>query len=336
VSPAAPVSTPATVLRGRYAPSPTGELHLGNASTALLAWLSVRARGGRFVLRVEDLDPRRSRPALVPRILSDLVWLGLDWDEGPDRGGDCGPYDQASRRASHRAALKRLIDAGRVYPCFCSRRDVAAAASAPHGPGDEPRYAGTCRGLDPGEARRRLAAGARHAFRFGDEAGDGERFTDLVRGPQAPGPCGDFVVFRSDGVPAYQLAVVVDDAAMRITEVVRGADLLDSTPRQLRLFRALDLTPPAFGHVPLLLGPDGVRLSKRHRGITLRELRESGWGSAALLGRLALALGLRSDPGPVRAAQLLEGFAVERLKGVPPEIVVDPATWKHDVTMGGP
>jgi len=326
---AASVSARATAPRGRFAPSPTGEIHLGNASTALVSWLSVRARGGRFVLRVEDLDPRRSRPELVPRILADLAWLGLDWDEGPDRGGSHGPYEQSSRAGAHRAALDRLIEAGGVYPCFCSRRDVAAAASAPHGPGDEPRYPGTCRELDLDAARRRVAAGARHAFRFRQPHGECARFTDLVRGALTGEPGGDFVVFRSDGVPAYQLAVVVDDAAMDITEVVRGGDLVDSTPRQLQLFRALGLRAPEYGHVPLLLGPDGARLSKRHCGTTLDELRRAGWSAEAVVGRLAFALELRPDPRPVPAAALVEGFAVERLRGVAPQLVVDPADWQR-------
>ena len=315
--------------RGRYAPSPTGELHVGNASTALLAWLSVRARGGEFVIRVEDLDRNRARPELVGRILDDLRWLGLDWDEGPDRGGPHGPYEQGARSALYAAAFERLRRTEQVYPCFCSRRDVAAAASAPQGAGDEIPYPGTCRALAPEAARRRVEAGERHSWRF--HAGAGVGFTDFVRGrfgdrEEDEGP-GDFVVLRADGVAAYQLAVVVDDAAMRITEVVRGDDLLPSTVKQLLLYRALELEPPSFGHVPLLLGPDGVRLAKRHASSSLSELRERGLSAEQGVGRLAAALGLRPDARPVSAAALVPGFDLARLVAAPSGIVVDPASW---------
>lgn len=315
--------------RGRYAPSPTGEIHLGNASSALLAWLSIRARRGTFVMRIEDLDANRARPGLARRILDDLAWLGLDWDEGPDRGGASAPYDQRSRHALHREAFSRLREAGRLYPCFCSRKDVAAAASAPQTPGEERRYPGTCRGLGPEEVRRRLAAGARHAWRFrvDDDAPSG--FDDLVWGRWGDDrpPPGDFVVWRSDEVPAYQLAVVVDDAAMGITEVVRGADLLSSTARQRLLFAALGHEPPAFGHVPLLLGTDGVRLSKRHQGVTLRELREKGLAPERIVGWLAGLLGLRPSAEPVPAAALVRGFSLDRLRPAPDGLVVDPTAW---------
>ncbi len=315
-------------LRGRYAPSPTGELHLGNASSALLAWLSIRARDGCFVMRLEDLDRNRVRRGLAEQILQELSWLGLDWDEGPDRGGPHGPYDQGRRAPQYEQAFARLRESGRVYPCFCSRRDVAAAASAPQAPGDELRYPGTCRDLDPRHAAERVAAGERHAWRFRVDPGDRPRFVDLVHGPwDGSAPPGDFVVYRADTMPAYQLAVVVDDAAMRITEVVRGDDLLNSTAKQLLLFEALGLTPPAFGHVPLLLGPDGVRLSKRHRGITVRELREAGLSAERIVGRLAHLLGLQGQPGAMRPAQLVEGFHLARLRSAGTGIVVDPRGW---------
>ena len=315
--------------RGRYAPSPTGELHLGNASTALLAWLSVRAHGGAFVIRVEDLDRNRARPELVARILDDLRWLGLDWDEGPDRGGPHAPYAQDARGGLYAAAFERLREAERVYPCFCSRRDVAAAASAPQGAGDEIPYPGTCRTLPPDLALRRVEAGERHSWRFRTGAPVG--FTDLVRGRygdrEEDGEPGDFVVLRADGLAAYQLAVVVDDAAMRISEVVRGDDLLPSTLKQLLLYRALELEPPSFGHVPLLLGPDGVRLAKRHDSSTLASLRERGVSAQQVLGRLAAALGLQTEARPVAADTLVPGFDLSRLPAAREGIVVDPATW---------
>jgi glutamyl-tRNA synthetase len=316
--------------RGRYAPSPTGELHLGNASSALLAWLSIRARGGSFVMRMEDLDRNRVRPQLARQILGDLEWLGLDWDEGPDRGGPHAPYEQWQRLELYAAAFRGLRRDERLYPCFCSRRDIAAAVSAPQAPGDELRYPGTCRDLDPGEAADRVERGDRHAWRFRVDGG-GPAFDDLVRGRwggPSEAPPGDFVVYRADGVPAYQLAVVVDDAAMGIDEVVRGDDLLASTVRQLLLFRAMDREPPRFGHVPLLLGTDGVRLSKRHLGVTLRELRERGLSASEVVGRLACLLGLRPEPKPVRAAELVPGFVLDSQRAAPDGIVCDPTDWR--------
>ena len=313
-------------VRGRFAPSPTGEVHLGNASSALLAWLSARAQGGALVMRIEDLDRPRVRPGLAERILDDLAWLGLDWDEGPDRGGPCAPYDQASRLPSHREALESLRSRGRLYPCFCSRKDVAAAASAPQAPGDELRYPGTCRALPAAEALGRVAAGERHAWRFRVDEGEPPVVDDLVHGPWGAGEPtpGDFVVWRSDGGPAYQLAVVVDDAAMRITEVVRGDDLLPSATRQLLLFAALGHTPPRFGHVPLLLGPDGVRLSKRHAGVTLREAREAGLAPGRVVGGLARLLGLRPTPEPLPPGALLDGFSLARVTPRPAGLRVRP------------
>ncbi len=324
------VSTPRASPRGRFAPSPTGDVHLGNAASALVAWLSVRSRGGSLVLRVEDLDRDRSRSEFTGRILADLAWLGLDWDEGPDRGGPHAPYDQGSRAAHYRAALDRLLAGGRLYPCFCSRKEIAAAASAPQEPGDQPYYPGTCRALEAEQSRRRIASGERHAWRFRVDPCAQPEFVDLVRGAWRAGawPCGDFVVHRSDGVAAYQLAVVVDDAAMGIDEVVRGDDLLPSTPRQLLLYEALGFRPPAFGHVPLWLGPDGVRLSKRHRGTTLAELRDAGLEAPVVVGRLAHRLGLLPAVAPARAADLVAGFAWGKIRPAPAGIVVDPAGWR--------
>ena len=311
--------------RGRFAPSPTGRIHLGNASSALLAWLSVRSRNGRLVMRIEDLDPRRSRADRVDEILHDLRWLGLDWDEGPGEGGPHAPYNQGARGSDYHAAFQKLREDGFLYACFCSRKDIAAAASAPQGPDAERRYGGACRRLDPGEAARRVAAGERHAWRFRVEPEHALRFDDLVCGPSGSAePPGDFVVHRSDGVPAYQLAVVVDDAAMEIEEVVRGCDLLSSTPDQLILFDALGLPAPRYGHVPLLMGPDGARLSKRHGGITLRELREGGVSAHAVLGYLARLVGLRPEAAPSSPQELLPGFELGKLADWPREVDVDP------------
>jgi len=301
--------------RGRFAPSPTGPLHLGNARTALLAWLAARAVRGTLVMRVEDLDPPRVRPGMEARIIDELRWLGLDWDEGPDLGGGLGPYRQSERAGRYQAALARLRQAGLVYPCFCSRAEIAAAAQAPHGPADEgPRYPGTCRELPAAEAARR-AEERRPAWRLRVEPGQ-VRFEDAVHGPCCFEPAaatGDFVVMRADGVAAYQLAVVVDDAAMEITDVVRGDDLLPSTARQLLLSSALGLPRPRFAHVPLVVGADGERLAKRTGARSLGELRERGVAPEVLVGQLAASCGLVEEGRRCSAAELVAGFSWGRL-----------------------
>jgi glutamyl-tRNA synthetase len=281
--------------RGRYAPSPTGRLHLGNARTALLAWLDTRSRGGAFIMRIEDLDRARVPAGAEQDVLDDLAWLGLDWDEGPDRGGPFAPYRQSERAARYDAAIDRLLADGRAFPCACSRADVARAAQAPHeDDADGPRYPGTCRGLPADDVRARAAAqGRAPAIRF---AGGAERidFVDEVHGP-VPADAGgvdDFVLRRADGMAAYQLAVVVDDTAMEVTRVVRGDDLLRSTPRQLALYRALGLPTPAFAHVPLVLAPSGERLAKRTRPEVIADLRARGVTPAAVVGALAASAGL--------------------------------------------
>jgi glutamyl-tRNA synthetase len=265
---------------------------------------------------MEDLDRPRVVPGTAGRILDDLRWMGLDWDDEP--------IAQSDRLGLYDAAFETLRTAGRIYPCFCSRRDIAAAASAPQAPGDETPYPGTCRSLPASAVAERLAAGRAHAWRFRVEPEQLEAFDDLVRGRTTPEPgaVGDFVVRRADGVPAYQLAVVVDDAAMGIDEVVRGGDLLASTPRQLLLYRALGDRPPRFAHVPLLLGPDGVRLSKRHAGVTLAELRDAGWTAGRVNGLLASVLGLAPSERDALPKDLVEGFSIARLADVPAEIIV--------------
>jgi glutamyl-tRNA synthetase len=306
------------VIRGRFAPSPTGLLHLGNARTALLAWLHARAAGGAFVMRVEDLDPGRVKPGLMERQLDDLRWLGLDWDEGPPVGGAFGPYLQTQRTAMYDDATRRLARQGRLFACSCTRRDLAAAASAPHGAGDEgPRYPGTCRHR-PADA---WLPGAHPppreamALRYRVEP-QTVCFHDLLLGRSCFDPAadaGDFVVRRKDGVAAYQLAVVVDDAAMRITHVVRGADLLPSTARQLLLYRDLELDAPAFLHVPLMIGEDGERLAKRHGAVSLADAREAGIAPERVVGWLAATCGLGRQDGEATARELVARWSVERI-----------------------
>ena len=268
--------------RGRLAPSPTGLLHLGHARTFWTAYERARRAGGALVLRDEDLDPHRSRAEFAARALEDLRWLGIEWQEGPDVGGPFAPYAQSLRRGLYLGAWARLAAAGLIYPCACSRRDLARAAAAPHegphAPADEPLYPGTCRppaGARPPSADR--PAGANWRFRVPD--GEEVVFFDLGRGRQAfvaGRDFGDFVVWRRDDVPAYQLACAVDDGAMRVTEVVRGADLLKSTARQLLIMRALQCAPPAYYHCDLVTDERGHRLAKRHDALSLRHLRAAG------------------------------------------------------------
>jgi glutamyl-tRNA synthetase len=305
--------------RGRFAPSPTGPLHLGNARTALLSWLAAQAADGDWLMRVEDLDGPRVRQGLEGRILDELRWLGLDWDEGPDLGGDVGPYRQSQLGARYAEALKALRAVRRAYPCFCSRAEIAAAVAAPHGPADEgPRYPGTCRGLPPAELTRRLGE-RRPAWRLVVEPGE-VVFEDGVHGRCAydvAATTGDFVVMRADGIAAYQLAVAVDDAAMGVTDVVRGDDLLPSTARQLLVYQALGLTPPRFAHVPLVVGEDGERLAKRHGALSLGELRGRGVDPRAVVGLLASLSGLVAPGTRCWPKELVDGFELARLPRTP-------------------
>jgi len=260
--------------RGRIAPSPTGLLHLGHARTFWTAQQRARERNGILVLRNEDLDTARCKPEFVSAMYEDLRWFGFEWQEGPDRGGPFAPYSQSERIDLYKAAFDKLLAGNFIYPCSCSRKDLQSAASAPHDADDEIIYPGTCRHNQKSQIKNQ-----KFAYRFLVPDGEIISFTDGHFGPQqfvAGKDFGDFVVWRQDGIPAYQLAVVVDDAAMQITEVVRGADLLLSTARQMLLYRALGLTPPAFYHCPLMLDENGQRLAKRHDALSLRTLRAQG------------------------------------------------------------
>ncbi len=268
--------------RGRLAPSPTGHLHIGHARTFWTAQQRAAEAQGLMVLRSDDIDAARAKMAFAEAMIEDLRWLGLRWQEGPDCGGPFGPYEQSKRRSFYQAAFEQLQAAGRVYPCRCTRKDVLGALQAPHATDEGPIYPGTCRPNPEGRISHdanRPPAAAKLNWRFRVPDGETIEFVDGGFGPQrfvAGRDFGDFVVWRHDDVPSYQLSVVVDDAAMRITEVVRGADLLLSTARQLLLYRALGCAPPAFYHCPLVTDEAGVRLAKRHDSLSLRMLRQQG------------------------------------------------------------
>jgi len=298
------------VYRGRFAPSPTGDLHLGSVATAVVAWLSARAAGGRLVLRVEDIDTPRVVTGSEARQLDDLRWLGLDWDEGPDVGGPAGPHRQSERSARYEDALSRLAARDLLYRCDCSRAEIAAVASAPHAGEEGPRYPGTCRDLGMRERAWKRPPAIRLRVREGtitvDDLLQGRLVQDVAR------EVGDFVLKRGDGVYAYQLACVVDDLAMDVTEVVRGVDLLGSTPRQVLLAELLGGRAPIFAHVPLVVAADGARLAKRAPGVTVRDHREAGRQPGDVIALVAQMLGL--SVGRTLAA-LLDGFDRRALAG---------------------
>jgi glutamyl-tRNA synthetase len=293
---------------GRFAPSPTGPLHLGNLRTALVAWLFARSTESRFVVRMEDLDRVTASRENERAQLADLAALGLDWDGEVVR--------QSDRFALHRAALARLTDAGLTYPCYCTRREIRDAAQAPHDDAPEGAYPGTCRALTAEQRREREDAGRSPAVRLRVEPGTRISFEDRICGPTTGG-VDDFVLARNDGIPAYNLAVVVDDADQGVEEVVRGDDLLSSTPRQIHLARLLGLPEPAYAHIPLVLGPDGARLAKRHGAVTLDDLRERHLGPDDVRSLLAASLDLAAPGERVTTAQLRRRFAPAKLPREP-------------------
>lgn len=302
--------------RGRLAPSPTGELHLGGAATFLAAWLDARSLGGSLVMRVEDIDGPRVVAGSEGRILADLRWLGLDWDEGPDVGGGSGPYRQSERQGRYEEALARLASSGQTYLCDCSRAEIARVASAPHAGEEGPRYPGTCRAWGMVTRAFKRPPAVRFAVPEGAEIG----FEDGVYGPQREAvnaAVGDFVLRRGDGVFAYQLAVVVDDLAMGVRRVVRGADLLPSTARQILLIGALGGEAPAYVHAPLVVGPDGARLAKRSRGVPVADQRAAGRTPEQVVGALGWLLGLKGDDDPCAARALLGLYSPGRLRRAP-------------------
>lgn len=279
-------------VRVRFAPSPTGKLHVGGARTAIYNWAFARANHGTFILRIDDTDPTRSTDENTQVILRAMRWLGLDWDEGPEVGGDFGPYRQTDRMDLYRQAAQRLWDEGKAYPCFCTPEKLAAdkkAAQERHDPFQG--YQRTCRNIDPAEARRRIDAGEPYTLRIKVPLDRGDVVVhDAVHGDVTfdANTLDDFIIFRSDGTPTYNFATVVDDAAMGITHVIRGDDHLSNTPRQIMVYEALGAPVPTFAHISMILGPDGKKLSKRHGATSVEEYRDAGYLSDAFVNYLAL------------------------------------------------
>lgn len=313
----------------RFAPSPTGELHLGNVRTALFSLLWARRAGGRFVLRVEDTDVARTTQEHMAALERDLMWLGLEWDEGPGRDGAHGPYRQSERGSLYAPLLARLEQEDGAYPCFCSSTELELSRRAQLAAGRPPRYAGTCAALDASERAARRAAGARATLRFRVPADRLLQFDDLVHGPQRVdcAHIGDFVIRREDGTPAFFFANAVDDSLMQVTHVLRGEDHLANTPRQLLVLEALSLRAPHYGHLPLLTGADGSPLSKRNGAQSVRELRTAGYGALAicnLLYRLGHASG---EHGNLTLAEMAQYFDPGRLQRASAHF--DPVQLRH-------
>jgi nondiscriminating glutamyl-tRNA synthetase len=323
-------------LRVRFAPSPTGSLHLGNARTALFNWLVARKAGGTLVLRVEDTDTERQTEGSEEQILEDLRWLGLDWDEGPDKGGSFGPYRQSERRELYAAAAERLLEKGKAYRCFCTSEELEAQRSANREAGRAPHYSGRCRAIPEAESLERVESGEAFTIRFATGAENpvtAERrvgFTDRLRGTVEflLAELGDTVIIRADGRPTYNFAVVVDDTQMNINLVVRGDDHLSNTPRQVLMFEALGEPCPEFVHLPMVRGADGSRLSKRHGAMSVGEYRKQGYPVAGLLNALALLGWAPSgDRTIVSVAEIVEDFELDRVHRAPATFDLDKLDW---------
>jgi glutamyl-tRNA synthetase len=328
-------------MRVRFAPSPTGLLHVGNARTALFNWLLARGRGGTFILRIEDTDVERSTRESEQGILDDLRWLGLDWDEGPDAGGPHGPYRQSERLDLYRSYANELIEQGHAYHCFCSAEQLDADRRAALESGRPPQYSGRCRDLAPAAVAERLALGHPAVVRFRVPQGRTVAFQDVVRGTVQfeTEVIGDPVLVRSDGHPAYNFAVVVDDALMQITHVVRGEDHISNTPRQVLLYEALKFEPPVFAHLALVLGPDHTPLSKRHGATSVSEFRSRGYLPEALVNYLAL-LGWSPGGGDevLPAPELARRFALEDVGHSAAVFDIDKLAWvnRHYLRVADP
>lgn len=309
-------------IRVRFAPSPTGRLHLGGARTAIYNWAFARTHGGTFILRIDDTDPERSTEENTQQILRSMEWLGLDWDEGPQKGGDFGPYFQTQRASHYQAALERLIEKGAAYPCFCTAEELEASRAAARERGDSFQgYQRTCRNMDPAEAQARIDAGEPHVWRLKvPEDHPAVVFEDAVHGTcrfEAK-ELDDMVLVRSDGTPTYNYATVVDDGEMGITHVIRGDDHLSNTPRQILVFEALGYKIPTFAHLSMILGSDGKKLSKRHGATSVEEYRDRGFLNDALVNYLALlGWSLDGETTIIHPDQIAQSFTLDRISKNP-------------------
>ncbi|MBE0416524.1 MAG: glutamate--tRNA ligase [Coriobacteriia bacterium] len=324
-------------VRVRFAPSPTGHLHIGGARTAIYNWAFARRHGGTFVLRIDDTDPERSTQENTAAIMSALRWLGIQWDEGPEVGGDYGPYFQTRRHASYSAALEHLKAAGAVYPCFCSAEDLQSARDAARAADGSAGYARTCRTLPAEDTAARVAAGEPHTWRLKVRADRGDVvFDDAVRGEStfSSDVLDDFIVVRSDGTPTYNFATVVDDAEMEITHIIRGDDHLSNTPRQILVYEALGAPIPVFAHLSMIWGPDGKRLSKRHGAANVEDYRDLGILPEALVNYLAL-LGWSLDDKTtiIDAETLTASFSLERVSKNPAVFDAEKLEWMNGVYL---
>lgn len=313
----------------RFAPSPTGELHLGNARTALFNYLLARRHGGRFVLRVEDTDAARSSEQHIASLVADLQWLGLHWETGPGAANPDHAWRQALRGNVYGPCYERLIASGAAYPCYCTATELDLSRRAQLAAGRPPRYAGTCRKLDEAGRAQRVAAGRKAALRFAVPAGQVIEFDDAVHGPQRliSDEIGDFIIRREDGSSAFFFCNAIDDAEMGITHLLRGEDHLSNTPRQLLLLSALGLRAPSYGHVSLLTGDDGAPLSKRHGATTVRELREAGYGANAICNLLFRLGHSTPDTGLLTLPQMAAGFDIAHLQRASAHL--DPVQLRH-------
>ncbi|MBW2147310.1 MAG: glutamate--tRNA ligase [Deltaproteobacteria bacterium] len=322
-------------IRLRFAPSPTGWLHVGNARTAIYNWLQAQREDGVLILRIEDTDRVRSRRDFEQAILEDLTWLGVHWQEGPDRGGSSGPYRQSEREKIYLEYAQRLLSTGKAYPCYCTDEDLAVRRAEARALRRPPRYDGRCRGLSAAQRRKLEAQGIRPSIRFrADE--EVITVTDQIRGMVSfpSGFVGDFVIIRSDGLPTYNFAAVVDDALMGITDVIRGEDHLSNTPRQIMLYRAMGFPVPRFAHHALLLGPDGHRLSKRHGATAVRLYREEGFLPQTLFNYLAL-LGWAIEGGAevMDPAELVRHFDIKKVRAGSAVFDMDKLLWLNSQHM---
>ncbi|MBK1726086.1 glutamate--tRNA ligase [Halorhodospira neutriphila] len=325
-----------TTVKTRFAPSPTGALHLGNLRTALFNALLARSRGGHFVLRIEDTDRERYRPEAAQALMGDLRWLGLAWQEGPEVGGPAAPYHQHERTAIYDAYYRQLEAEGWAYPCFCTESELEMARRAQRAAGRPPRYPGTCARLSAEEAARKRAEGRAPALRFRVPPGEEVRFTDTVHGEQrfATDEIGDFVIRRADGTAAYLFSNAVDDALMGITDVLRGDDHLTNTPRQLLVLRALGLSGPRYGHMGLITGDDGAPLSKRNGSRSVAELEAAGYLPEALLNYLARVGHTYDEAGLLELDGLAAGFAPARVSAAPSRFDADHLRhWQAEAVM---